>query len=223
MKKNLELRVSGSEIRSTGNGQIIGHAAVFDSETTIGGAFSEVIRKGAFARAIREKQDVRMLWNHDSNFLLGRTKSGTLTLEEDSVGLKFVCDLPDTQIGRDVRTLIKRGDASGCSFAFVPRKEKWNDDTDVREILDCDLYDTSVVTYPAYGGTDVSARRETLSAELRNAGREFKSVGFYQNRRGRISQAEAQTVTEKLWRELFTPSDEIERLRLRARFLKAQP
>ena len=140
---------------------ITGYAAVFDQETRIGSMFREVIRPGAFTRAIEERQDVRALWNHDANFILGRTVADTLTLTEDDHGLRITIDPPDTQTGRDMVESISRGDVTEMSFAFVAREEKWVEDPEqlaLRELIDVDLYDVSPVTYPAYSGTSVGLR-----------------------------------------------------------------
>ncbi len=147
--------------------RIEGYAAVFNEETVIGEWFREVIRPGAFARAIKEKQDVRALFNHSADHVLGRTKSGTLELEENKKGLWIEIDPPDTQAARDVLELISRGDVSEMSFAFTvhgPDGDKW-DETEIkdgklplREIRDVDLHDVSPVTYPAYEGTEVGLR-----------------------------------------------------------------
>jgi len=208
MNSTWELRLLSSELRASGERRISGHAAVFNSETIIGGAFREVIRPGAFTRALREKQDVRLLVNHDSNQILARTKSGTLALKEDSVGLAVSADLPDTQLGRDTWTLVKRGDLSGMSFAFIPKKENWPED-DLREILDCDLFDCSIVAWPAYPSTDVQANSALVGAEARNA----KSIGFYhpgtsRRRSAQTSVPSAPAVSER------------DRLALRLRLLK---
>ncbi|MEC2444712.1 HK97 family phage prohead protease, partial [Bacillus cereus] len=79
---------------------ITGYAAVFNSKTSIGGWFDEIIAPGAFARALSENGDIRALFNHNWDNVLGRTKSGTLRLEEDAKGLKFEVELPNTSTGR---------------------------------------------------------------------------------------------------------------------------
>lgn len=144
---------------------ISGYAAVFNEETVIGGVFGfrEKIAPGAFDDAITQ-DDVRALFNHDPNMLLGRTASGTLRLSADKRGLKYDVDLPDTQTAKDVRTLIKRGDVNGSSFGFVVTDDEW-DERDVkkgklplRTILKVELFDVSPVTFPAYPQTSVSAR-----------------------------------------------------------------
>ena len=149
-------------------GTIVGYAAVFNQETVIGRyfPFREVIAPGAFAEAIKT-DDVRALFNHDPNLVLGRNVAKTLRLEEDSTGLRYEIDLPDTTAARDVKTLIERGDVSGSSFAFEivsSDDEEWDDSPvkdgklPLRTIKKMSLYDVSPVTYPAYEGTSVSAR-----------------------------------------------------------------
>lgn len=154
-----ELRfISGAELRAIGGNGIEGYAAVFNSPSGDLGGFTETIKPGAFTRAIKTRQDVRALFNHNPNAIIGRTKSGTLRLSEDSAGLHFACDLPDTQLGRDVRASIKRGDIDGCSFGFIARSDSWNTQGTERQLLDVDLLDVGPVTYPAYTATSVSAR-----------------------------------------------------------------
>lgn len=150
--------LAGTELRAKGGNAIEGYAAVFNSQSEDLGGFRESIRPGAFSRAIREKQDVRCLFNHNSDTILGRTRSGTLRLLEDSTGLQFNCDLPDTQAGRDVREMIRRGDINQCSFGFVAQDDTWSRDGKTRELVDVDLFDVSPVTYAAYPQTSVSAR-----------------------------------------------------------------
>lgn len=162
-----EVRVlKGSQIRakSADKPGASGYAAVFNEITDLGW-FREVIKPGAFSRALREAQDVRCLYNHDANAVLGRTKSDTLTLREDSKGLAFECDFPDTQLGRDLRASMDRGDVDQCSFGFIVRKQTWTEEKmddgsclDTRTIEDVDLFDVSIVTYPAYEGTSCDVR-----------------------------------------------------------------
>src|SRR3990167_4007738 len=117
------------EFRESDDGATIsGYAAVFNKETTIGGMWGwrEVIAPGAFDEAV-DRDDVRALFNHDPNMLLGRTLSETLALSVDSRGLKYEVMLPDTANARDVRTLIKRGDVSGSSFAFRVEADEWDE------------------------------------------------------------------------------------------------
>lgn len=152
---------------------IRGYAAVFDQWTTLHeddhAVIRERIRPGAFARAIRERQDVRALFNHNPSLLLGRTLSGTCRLSVDSHGLAYEVDMPDTTIGRDCLIFIRRRDVTGSSFGFrlrpggqtITRSMERGTNRRVieRDVMDLDLFDVSPVTYPAYQGTEVGVRR----------------------------------------------------------------
>lgn len=142
---------------------IVGHAAVFDVWTEIWG-FEERVRPGAFTQSVKE-DDIRGLFNHNPDHVLGRNTSKTLRLKEDKVGLAFEIDLPDTQTARDLATLIERGDVTGCSFGFMTRKVEWDESGKVprRSIMDAQLFDVGPVTFPAYPETDVEARSLTES------------------------------------------------------------
>lgn len=167
------VQVDRMEVRKSGKKRSIeGHAAVFNVESEpIFGMFREVIAPGAFARAIAEKQDVRALWNHDSAKVLGRTKSGTLSLDEDRTGLATVIDTAPTTVGEDALVSIGRGDVDQMSFAFRATREEWvdggaSDGLDLRTIKDLNLFDVSPVTYAAYTDTDVAVR---MHKEFRSA------------------------------------------------------
>lgn len=163
----IEMRAEGGE-----SVRLTGYAAVFGAEADIGGWFRERIQPGAFAKSIGRGDDVRALWNHDPSQILGRTASGTLKLREDEHGLHVEIDPPDTQLGRDVTTLIKRGDISQMSFGFRVVSDKWEmrDGVEVRTILEADLFDVSPVTFPAYEATSISVRSsEAVIAQRREA------------------------------------------------------
>ena len=159
------------ESREDGASSVIqGYAALFNVRASIGGWFEESIRPGAFTRAIQEGDDCRCLFNHSPDFILGRTKSGTLRLKEDERGLWIENDMPDTQIGRDVLTSIKRGDVTGQSFAFVINQEEWRmgskGEPDHREIISVTLFDTGPVVYPAYEATSIGSRSSEEAYKL---------------------------------------------------------
>lgn len=151
-------------LRSEGDGTVSGYAALYNTETVIAGFFREKIAPGAFDTALGGTDDVRALFNHDPNYVLGRTKSGTLTLTEDTKGLRYDVRLPDTQAAQDVRTLIQRGDVSGSSFGFFVEADEWDESETkrgklpLRIIRKVELFDVSPVTYPAYPQTSVTAR-----------------------------------------------------------------
>lgn len=143
--------------------QIIrGHAAVFNQLSEDLGGFREQVAPGAFTEAI-ERDDVRALFNHDANFVLGRTLSKTLRLSEDARGLAIEIDPPDTQAARDLLVSISRGDVSQMSFGFTirPGGQDWAKDDEgrtIRTLKKVRLFDVSPVTYPAYPQTDVALR-----------------------------------------------------------------
>ena len=148
-----------SEMRANEDDLIVeGYAAVFNSVTDLG-PFKERIAPGAFADVLDD--DVRFLVNHDG-VPLARTTNGTMELKEDEHGLHYRAQLSDTQAGRDLYTMIKRGDISQSSFAFTIARESVDDDN-VRVIEKvASLIDTSAVTYPAYKDAQVFARSEEM-------------------------------------------------------------
>ena len=105
-----------------------GYAALYNSETRIAN-FREVIAPGAFRSALKRGDDVRGLFNHNPDHVLGRTAAGTLRLSEDARGLRYELDLPDTQLGRDLWTSVRRGDVSQSSFAFTVEAQAWQDES----------------------------------------------------------------------------------------------
>src|SRR6266568_1997590 len=98
--------------------RVSGYAARYEMMSKPLPGFRERIRKNAFKRILDEKPDVVATFNHNMDFVLGRTTSGTLQLRSDDRGLAFDCLLPNTQGARDLYESIQRGDINGCSFAF---------------------------------------------------------------------------------------------------------
>lgn len=150
----------GVEVRAEGEKRTLsGYAAVFNSDTSIGGWWIERIAPGAFDASL--SGDVRALVDHDTGRVIGRTKSGTLRLSVDSRGLKVEIDVPNTTDGNDLWELIERGDISGMSFGFRVTKQEWdetNPDMPVRTILEVELYEVSAVAFPAYDDTELGKR-----------------------------------------------------------------
>lgn len=158
-----EIRTSGAEVRASPDENTLrfeGYAARFDNWSEDLGGFREKIAPGAFKNAI-QRDDVRALYNHNSNYVLGRNTSGTLRLYEDELGLRFEVDAPNASWARDLRESVKRGDVSQCSFSFETVSDEWsrsNGELDERTLKEVRLSDVSIVTYPAYEATSVSAR-----------------------------------------------------------------
>lgn len=159
----MELEIRGgipAEIRADDDAvRVSGHAAVFNQEADIAGLFREVIAPGAFAQAIG-RDDVVFLVNHEG-LPLARTRSGTLNLTEDDIGLRMDSELDAED--PDVRGIIpkmQRGDLDKMSFSFMPTRQEWDDSGDIplRTIQEATLFDVSIVTNPAYEGTDIGLR-----------------------------------------------------------------
>jgi HK97 family phage prohead protease len=150
------------EKRADNKPAIVGHAAVFDKLSVPLWGFREKIAKGAFSASLKRGDDVRALFNHDSNIVLGRTKNGTLTVKEDDAGLAIEITPPDTAAARDVISLIERGDVDQMSFGFRTVKDLWEElkpaGDKIRTLIEVDLFDVSPVTFPAYPETDVAVR-----------------------------------------------------------------
>lgn len=152
---------------------VTGYAAIFNSSTTIGGWYDEVIESGAFDEALTAS-DCRALLNHDPNHLLARQSSGTLKLSLDAKGLKYEFEMPKSRA--DIIEMMERGDLKESSFAFTVSDEEWREEKMgdgkwkyTRTIKKVErLYDVSPVTYPAYADTSVALRSlETWKAEHR--------------------------------------------------------
>ena len=161
-KENRATQFEAGEIRLADGGEkrtLEGYASVFNTATDLG-RFDEVIMPGTFARAINEDHDVRALIDHDPGRVIGRTKNETLELREDGKGLWTKITLPDTQEGRDLATLIGRGDLDAMSFGFTVQSDKWEkvEGRNTRFISDVDLFDVSVVAFPAYADATVALR-----------------------------------------------------------------
>ena len=157
--------MAGLQLRAAmggkGPGTVVGYAAVVGKFSQDLGGFYEQIAPDAFNAVL--SQDVRALVNHDANKLIGRSKSGTLRMSTDLLGLRVEIDLPDTQVGRDTAEDIRRGDMDGMSFSFVADADSWDNSgaVPIRTLLKVrDLYDVGPVVFPAY--TDTSAALRSL-------------------------------------------------------------
>lgn len=173
--RQLRATPSDFELRSGENGEMIleGYFAVYNSDYVIAPDMSESIAEGAFTRTINGG-DIRALINHDTTLVLGRTKSNTLELREDSHGLfgRVVIN-PNDKDATNLYARVQRGDVDGCSIGFeIP---PGGEDSEVRAdgsvhwtIKDIDLYEVSACTFPAYQATNISARSAERDDILRH-------------------------------------------------------
>ena len=180
----MERRIEASEFRSEGDGKRMrGYAALFERRSQDLGGFVEEIAPGAFNNVLGD--DVRALFNHDPNHLLARSP-GTMDIGEDERGLWYSLEIPDTQLGRDLRVLMERGDITQSSFGFTVKRDEWEEPEDrgqpiVRTILEVGrLYDVSPVTFPAYPDATVAVR--SMNA-LSDAKKELVSRDFERRNR----------------------------------------
>jgi HK97 family phage prohead protease len=157
-----ELRIDTGQDGENKDPTIVGYASVFDLwSEELGGVFPfrEKVLPGAFADTIVH-DDIRALFNHDPNYVLGRSSAGTLELAEDEKGLLVKIKPPDTQWAKDLLVSIQRGDITQMSFGFIVLEDVWqeNDGVDIRELIKVKLLDVSPVTFPAYTQTECNIR-----------------------------------------------------------------
>ena len=185
-----ELRVNEADGKDT---VIEGYASVFDSwSEELGGVmpFREKVCKGAFSESIAN-DDIRALFNHNPDKILGRNKAGTLELKEDDKGLYVSIKPPNARWAKDLMQSIKRGDVDSMSFGFSVVLDKWYSDSegcDVRELIKVKLYDVSPVTFAAYPATECDVRsvynirQSQLAKEAEQAQKEAKAKAERQSK-----------------------------------------
>ena len=161
------------ELRAVENGDgmtFTGYAAVFNSPSEPL-PFIERIAPGAFKRSLKARNDIKLLWNHDTGSVLGSTRAGTLKLEEDNYGLRVTAVLPETSLGKDVRTLVQRGDVSAMSFGFsVPANgDSWNTEGTERTLRSVRIHEVSIVAFPAYSQTAGTATVRSFDGVAKRA------------------------------------------------------
>lgn len=140
-----------------------GYFALYESETELWEGSYEIISKGAFDSTLNK--DVRALWNHNTQYVLGRSKNGSLSLKADDKGLFGTIKLPNTQYANDLYELVSRGDIDQASFGFNIIDEELEELASGGyrwRIKDIDLHEISVVTFPAYENTTVQAREKQV-------------------------------------------------------------
>ena len=147
------------EIRSEGDGMTFtGYASVFNSPSDDLGGFIEYVAPGAFKRSLQSRNEVKLLWNHDSGEPLASLRGGTMQLVEDSVGLRVTAKLPNTTRGRDIAELLRTKVIDSMSFGFNVIKDSWSRDGQTRTLESVRLFETSIVSFPAYSATTATVR-----------------------------------------------------------------
>ena len=147
------------EIREEGDGMtFVGYAAKFDQPSENLGGFVEYVERGAFSRSLKSRNDVMLLWNHDAGQPLASTRSGTMKLSEDNVGLRVEARLPMTTLGKDLSVLLREKIVGKMSFGFNVIKDSWNSEGTERRLKSVRLFETSLVVWPAYPQTEATVR-----------------------------------------------------------------
>ena len=159
-------QVDGFEVREDADGMHLeGYAALFNSRSENLGGFTETIQPGAFRKTLDSRNNVFLLYNHDTSAVLASRRAGTLTLAEDERGLKISASIAPTSTGRDVAVLVKRGDLSGFSFGFsMPARggDSWNSEGTERVLKSVRLHEVSLTPMPAYTATNGTASMRGL-------------------------------------------------------------
>jgi HK97 family phage prohead protease len=147
------------EVRAEGDGMTFtGYASVFNSPSEDLGGFVEYVAPGAFKRSLQSRNEVKLLWNHDSGEPLASLRGGTMQLVEDSVGLKVTAKLPNTTRGRDIAELLRTKVIDSMSFGFNVIKDSWSRDGQTRTLESVRLFEASIVSFPAYAATTATVR-----------------------------------------------------------------
>jgi HK97 family phage prohead protease len=204
MTEQVEKRIYSSAItlerRSEGDPAMMrGYAAVFDQlSLPLGWGFREKIRAGAFAASLAD--DVRALWNHNPDYVLGRSTNNTLRLNEDDLGLRIEIEPPATQLAQHFMANIERGDVNQMSFLFRALDEEWDeiDGELVRTLTKVKLYEVSPVTFPAYPQTSVSVRDGSAGSTGSPTGSAFYIPEMPAQFRGRLHGNAAESARARL-------------------------
>jgi HK97 family phage prohead protease len=147
------------EVRAEGDGMTFtGYASVFNSPSEDLGGFVEYVAPGAFKRSLQSRNEVKLLWNHDSGEPLASLRGGTMQLVEDERGLKVTAQLPNTTRGRDIAELLRTKVIDSMSFGFNVIKDSWSRDGQTRTLESVRLFEVSIVSFPAYEATTAQVR-----------------------------------------------------------------
>lgn len=189
-ERTFEVRLEGRAGDNDDPLRIVGHPVVYGVWSQDLGGFRERVMTGAARKTLKEA-DIRGLFNHDPNFVLGRNVAGTMELAEDDRGVAMRLFPPETDIVDElVIQPMQRGDITQMSFAFRTIKDEWRQpgDADIvvddglweRDLIEFEMWDASIVTFPAYTQTDAAVRSaleaigldaDTLVPVLNRAGR----------------------------------------------------
>lgn len=168
------------EVRTAGGKTTFeGYALTWDTKSQNLGGFRERVAEGATSKTIQEA-DIRALFNHDASLILGRNKSGTLELSNDSTGTYYRTTMPETTYARDLAVSMERGDITQSSFGFRTITDEWGideDDFPIRTLREIALFDVSPVTYPAYLDSSSGLGKRALARLAETRGIDLATLG----------------------------------------------
>ena len=175
-KSQREVRNFSLEIRAAEDGTVEGYGSVFDVQDS----YADVIEKGAFAKSISTHKSAKsmpaMLWQHDSSQPIGVWTS----MSEDDNGLRVVGRLAmDTVKGKEAHALLKMGALNGLSIGFMTKQYRYDEETDIRTLTEVDLWEVSLVTFPANTQARVTQVKSVDDLQtLKDAERILRDSGF---------------------------------------------
>lgn len=165
MEKEIrQIIIESIETRATEDNAMIieGYITKFNTKSQFMEWFFEQVSPQAFDKTLSDGHNIYALYNHDSDKLLGSTKTGTLELNTDNIGLRFKLTLnSNVSYARDVYELVKAREVEGCSFGFICNNDEWvtqSDGTDLRTLLDVELIEVTITPYPAYLDSEANTR-----------------------------------------------------------------
>jgi HK97 family phage prohead protease len=205
--KEPEVRVNTTELevrQDTADGMTFtGYASVFNSPSEDLGGFIEYVAPGAFKRSLQSRNEIKLLWNHDTGEPLASLRGGTMQLVEDKRGLKVTATLPNTTRGRDVAELLRTKVIDSMSFGFNVIRDAWSSDGKTRTLESVRLSEVSIVSFPAYTSTTATVRAvPTINPdELADALLRLESGDD-------LSEAQASLITDVVSRLKFQPEAE---------------
>jgi HK97 family phage prohead protease len=164
VSKEPEVRVNSTELEvrqdSADGMTFTGYASVFNSASEDLGGFIEYVAPGAFKRSLQSRNEIKLLWNHDTGEPLASLRGGTMQLVEDRTGLKVTATLPNTTRGRDVAELLRTKVIDSMSFGFNVIRDSWSGDGKTRTLESVRLSEVSIVSFPAYSSTTATVRSQ---------------------------------------------------------------
>ena len=197
-----------ASVADDGTKILSGYAFRYNSWSLDLGGWKERLASNSADKTLSARNDIKALANHDSSKVLGSTRARTLTINSDSAGAKDEISLPDTTYANDLWTSVERRDTRGQSFGMSVVADEWNKDWTERTVVEFRLHEVSVVTFPAYPTTSVSARSLAMFEARSGRSRDDLAGAIEALRFGDVSDEQADILTEAIQRSRSVDPDE---------------